>query len=105
MNTSKFTIIQVVSTLVSLIPIVIFLIMWGNLPEQMQVNVMPNPFYLSKVMAGFVIPIIVTIIHVIITFVIRKRAIVDNKPNLMWLSFLMPVLSVAGCIPILIMNI
>lgn len=105
MNASKFTKIQVVSTLVSLLPIVIYLIAWSNLPEQMQVNVMPSSLYLSRAVVGFVIPIIFTIVHIILTFVIRNHSIKENKPNIMWLSFLMPVMSILGSIPILNMNI
>ena len=105
MNTSNFSKIQVVSTIVSLLPMVIYLIAWGNLPEQMQVNIMPNPLYLPREVVAFVIPVILAIIHLILTFVIRNRAIKENKPKLMWLCFLMPAISILANIPLLHMNI
>ncbi|MCL2398825.1 MAG: hypothetical protein FWC91_03655 [Defluviitaleaceae bacterium] len=105
MNTSNFTKIQVVSTIVSLLPMVIYLIAWGKLPEQMQVNVMPNPSHLPRVAVAFILPIILAIVHLIITFVIRNRATNENKPNLMWLCFLSPIISIIANIPILHMNI
>ena len=105
MNTSSFGKIQVVSTIVSLLPMVIYLIAWGNLPEQMQVNVMQNPLYLSRAVVAFVIPTILAIVHLILTFAIRNRAVKENKPNLMWLCFLMPAISIVANIPILHVNI
>ena len=90
MNASKFTKIQATSTLVSLLPLVINLITWSSLPEQMQVNVMPSPLFLPKVIAAVVIPIVLVIVHVLLTFVIRNRAVKENKPNYIWLCFLMP---------------
>ena len=105
MNTSNFTKIQVVSTIVSLLPMVIYLIAWGNLPEQMQANIMPNPLYLPSVIVAFVIPIIFTVIHVILTFVIRNHAVKENKPNVIWLCWLLPVISIVANIQLLHMNI
>jgi len=105
MKTVNFTKFQVVSTIVSLLPMVIYLIIWGNLPEQMQVNIMPNPLYLSKAVVAFVIPIVLAIVHLILTFIIRSSATNENKPNIMWLCFLLPIISILGNIPILHMNI
>ena len=98
MKTSSFTKIQVVSTVVSLLPLAINIITWGNLPERMQVNVMPNPLFLPRVIVAVVIPILLTIVHVVITFIIRNRAIKENKPNYMWLCFLMPAISILAMI-------
>jgi len=94
MNTSFFTKIQAVSTIVSLLPLVVNIITWHNLPEQMQVNVMPSPLFLPRVVAALVVPILLVIVHIIITFVIRNRAIKENKPNYIWLCFLMPAISI-----------
>ena len=104
MKTSFFTKIQVVSTIVSLLPMVINLIVWSDLPEQMQVNVMPNSLYLPRAAVVFVIPIILAIVHLIVTFVIRNQATKANKPNYMWLCFLMPVMFILGNILLLNMN-
>jgi len=98
MDTSKFTKIQVISTLISLLPLAVNLITWGSLPEQMQVNVMPNPLYLPRIVAAVIIPIVGVIIHVSITFVIRNRAIKENKPNYMWLCFFMPAVGILAMI-------
>ena len=105
MNTSNFTKIQAVSTIVSLLPMVIYLIAWGNLSEQMQVNIMPDPLYLPRAVATIVIPITLTVVHLILTFVIRNYAIKENKPNAIWLCWLMPVISIVANIPLLHMNI
>jgi len=98
MNTSKFTKIQVISTLVSLLPLAFNLITWGSLPEQMQVNIMPNPLFLPRIVAAVFIPIVGVIIHVSITFMIRIHAVKENKPNYMWLCFLMPVVGIFAMI-------
>ena len=106
MTASKFIKIQVLSTAIALIlPIAIYLIMWNSLPEQIQVNVMTNPLYLSRTIVAFVIPAALSVVHLIITFVIRHRAIKEGKPQIMWLCFLLPLLSIIGMIPILTMNI
>jgi len=105
MNALNFTKIQAVSTIVSLLPMVIYLIVWSNLPEQMQANIMPNPLYLPRAVLAFVIPIVLAIIHLVVTFVIRNRATRENKPNIIWWCFLMPVISIVANIPILHMNI
>jgi len=105
MNKSNFTKFQVVSTIVSLLPMVIYLITWGNLPVQMRANVMPNSLYLPRVVIAVVMPIAGALIHLAITFVIRNRATKENKPNMMWLCFLMPLISILANIPILHMNI
>jgi len=105
MNKSNFTKFQVVSTIVSLLPMVIYLIVWGNLPAQMQANVMPNPLYLPRAVIAFVMPVVGAFIHLVLTFVIRNRATKENRPNMMWLCFLMPLISIVANIPILHMNI
>jgi len=105
MNTSNFTKIQAVSMVLSLVPMVIYLIAWGRLPEQLQVNIMPNSLYLSRVVVVFVIPTVLAIVNLILTFVIRKQATKENKPKMIWLCFLMPVLLILGSIPLLQMNI
>jgi len=98
MNTSKFTKIQVISTLISLLPLAVNLITWSSLPEQMQVNVMPNPLFLPRIAAAVIIPIVGTIIHIGITFVIRNRALKENKPSYIWLCFLMPAVGLLAMI-------
>jgi len=105
MNTSNFSKIQVVSTIVSLLPMVIYLIAWGNLPVQMQANIMPNPLYLPRAVVAFVIPVIFAVIHVILTFVIRNHAIKENRPSVIWLCWLLPIISIVANIPLLHMNI
>ena len=105
MNTSNFTKIQAVSTLVSLLPMVVYLIAWGNLPAQMQVNIMPDPLYLPRAVAAIVIPIALAIVHLILTFVIRNHVIKENKPNTIWLCWLLPVISILANIPLLHVNI
>jgi len=84
---------------------VIYLIAWSNLPQQMQVNIMPNPLYLPRAVVAFVIPAVLAIVHLALTFVIRNDAIRKNKPNLIWLCFLMPAISTVANIPLLHMNI
>jgi len=105
MNKSNFTTIQVVSTIVSLLPLVIYLIVWSILPTQMQVDIMPNPLLLPRAVPAIVIPIVLAIIHLIVTFVIRNYATKENKPNAIWLCWIMPVISILANIPILHMNI
>jgi len=105
MNTSNFIKTQAVSTVVSLLPMVIYLIVWASLPEQMQVNIMPNPLFLPRAVVAFVMPIIFAIIHFTLTFVIRSYAEKENKPNAIWLCWLMPVISIVANIPLLHMNI
>jgi len=105
MNSSNFTKMQVVSTFVSLLPMVIYIIVWSNLPEQMQANIMPNPLFLPRAVVAFVVPIALAIVHIVITFVIRNYAKKENKPNTIWLCWLTPIMSIVANIQLLHMNI
>lgn len=105
MKIANFRKLQVLTTLASLLPIVMYLVMWNSLPAQMQANIMPTPLLLSRTLVAFVIPAALAIIHLIVSFAIVDRAKKENNPRIMWLCWLMPLVGIIANIPLLLMNI
>jgi len=87
------------------LPIAIFLILWGRLPEQMQVNIMPNPLMLSRTVVTFAIPVALTVIHLIASFAIVNYARKENQSKAIGLCWLTPIINVLAIVPLLLMNI
>jgi len=102
-QTRNFGKIKALTTLLCLAPIVMYLIMWDSLPEQMRANVMTNPLMLPRIVVALVIPIGLAIVHFVVTFVISSQ--VKDNPKVMWCCLIMPIVAFLANIPILLMNI
>jgi len=99
------------STLICLLPVVLYLIVWSRLPEQMGMHwgssgVEPS-WTMPRAWAIFVLPVFLAIVHILVVVFVHHDPKREKQPKAMQnlIFWLLPIISIFANLVLLLMNL